>query len=235
MTDETVSASSSWQKIRRAHRVARFSPNVTLRRNGDLAVSADFVRMAGIAECTHASMFLAPDGLRAAIQFHSDEKDDDAFALSRDGGRQKSGLNRIIRAQALLTQSLVATALAREGGSACRLTPRKVDGRWVIDLAPCFERTLSQSGEIAIGATGIYRYRYGNDTVYIGRGNLRERLSQAERRGWEFDRIEYSLINDDAVERRWEAFWLDEFRRLHNRWPTYNRIAAAPFIAAKAG
>lgn len=234
MADEDLAPPSGWQKVRRTHRVARFSPNITLRRNGNLAVSADFVRMASIGDCTHASLFLAPDGLRMAIQFHSDETDNDSFILARDGGN-KSSLNRLISAKALLAQSPVASALAREGGSACRLPARKVDGRWVIDLAPCFERTLSQSGEITVGATGIYRYRNGNDTVYIGRGNLRDRLSQADRRGWDFDRIEYSIINDDAVERRWESFWLDEFRRAHNRWPTYNKIAAAPSIAARAG
>lgn len=234
MADGNVAPQSDWQKVRRTHRVARFSPSITLRRNGNLAISADFIRMAAIGDCTRASLFLSQDGLRLAIQFHDNEADDDSFFLSRDGGT-KSRLNRLIIPRALFAQSPAVAALAKEGGSACRLTPRKIDGRWVVDLAPCFERTLNQPGEIAAGTTGIYRYRYGNDTVYIGRGNLRERLSQSERRGWDFDRIEYSIINDDAVERRWEAFWLDEFRRVHNRWPTYNRIAAAVLTAAKAG
>lgn len=234
MADENLAPPSDWQKVRRTHRVARFSPSITLRRNGSLAVSADFARMAAIGDCTHASLFLAPDGLRLAIHFHANEADDDSFILARDGGN-KSSPNRLINARSLLAQSPVASALAKEGGSACRLPPRKADGRWIVDLAPCFERTLSQSGEIAVGATGIYRYRNGNDTVYIGRGNLRDRLSQVDRRGWEFDRIEYSALNDDAVERRWESFWLDEFRRRHNRWPTYNRIAAVSAVAAKAG
>lgn len=230
MADQTLAAEQEWKQVRRVYRAARFAPRVTIRRNGALAISSDFARMADIGKCTRASLYLSADGLRLGIRFHAEESDDNAFVLGHDGGAgaRKDGANRLITAPALLAQSASITALTREDARARQFEPKKdVAGRWVIDLAPCFERVLSQPGEIAVGLTGIYRYRNGNDTVYIGRGNFRDRLSAADRRGWEFDRIEYSILNDDAVERRWEAFWLDEYRRRHNRWPTYNKIAAA--------
>lgn len=229
MADDSIIASDEWRKVRRAHRAARFSPTVSVRRNGDMVVSADFVRMAGIADCTRVSLFLSADGFRLALKFHSDERDDDAFVLSRDGGARHAndrGLNRLITAKSLIEQSAQVSALRREDDRLRRFEPVKRDGMWVIQLAPCFESTLGQRGEIASSATGIYRYRLGDDVVYIGRGNLRTRMAQPERTQWAFDRVEYSVLNDDAAERRWEAFWLDAYREKVGSWPRYNRIAA---------
>lgn len=235
---ETVSSpTDNWRQLRRAHRTARFNPRISIRRNGVIAISSDFVRMTQIEKCTRASLFLSPDGFKLGMNFHTDEKDNDAFLLTRDGGgpAKTKSLNRIICASTLLSQSSVVAALAKEDARTRRYEPKKdIDGKWVVSLAPCFERTLSQSDEIATGETGIYRYRLGSETIYIGRGDLRRRFSLSERRAWDFDRIEYSILNDDAIEKRWESFWLDEYRERNHRWPVHNRIAAT-YTAAKAG
>lgn len=236
MADNQLTLESGWQKVRRVHRTARFAPQISIRRSGQIAVSSDFARMAAISTCSRASLFLSSDGLRLAISFHSDENDDDAFILARDGGRGTSGQNRVINAKSLVSQSPAILALTKEDARARRYEPQKDNaGRWIIHLAPCFERVLIQSDQIPIGSTGIYRYRSGQETIYIGRGNLRDRLASSDRRQWEFDRVEYSILNDDVVERRWESFWLDEYRQRNNRWPVYNRIAASPGVSTKAG
>lgn len=238
MADVEVASDSAWKKVRRVHRQARFAPQISIRRNGQIAISSDFARMAGISAYTHASLFLSSDGHKLAIAFHSDSKDDDAFVLARDGGANMStaGQNRVINSKSLLSLSPSIQALINEDARARRFEPQKdQSGRWVINLSPCFEKVLTQSDQIPAGATGIYRYRLGKETIYIGRGNIRERLSSPDRRSWEFDRIEYSILNDDVAERRWEMFWLDEYRQRNNRWPVYNRIAGASGVLAKTG
>lgn len=222
-----------WHQVRRKYRVARFSPHITFRRGGYIAISADFVRMANISDCTRASLFLSKDGFRLAIQFHSNENDDDGFTLAKDGGGAKSDIyrNRVICAVTLIKQSAVISSILREDKGARRYEPKKdINGRWIVNLIPCFERTLGQSDEVQAGITGIYRYRSSIDTVYIGRGNLRDRFADPARRTWDFNRIEYSVLNDDAAERRWESFWLDEYRRKNGRWPLYNQIGGSAVI-----
>lgn len=237
MADVKLTSDADWQKVRRVHRTARFAPQISIRRSGQLAVSSDFARMAAISNCTRASLFMSSDGHKLAISFHSDERDDDAFVLARDGGRRvTSGYHRVINAKSLVSQSPAILALTKEDARARRYEPQKdASGRWVIHLAPCFEMVLTQPDQIPQGSTGIYRYRSGLETIYIGRGNLRDRLALPERRTWEFDRVEYSILNDDVIERRWESFWLDEYRQRNNRWPVYNRIAATSGVSAKAG
>jgi hypothetical protein len=192
--------------------------------------------MADVSACTRASLYLSSDGHKLAISFHSDTSDDDAFLLARDGGKVSTGQNRVINAKSLVSQSPSILALSKEDARARRYEPQKDHaGRWILHLAPCFEMALTQSDQIPLGSTGIYRYRLGNETIYIGRGNLRDRIASPDRRSWEFDRVEYSILNDDVIERRWESFWLDEYRQRNNRWPVYNRIAGTSGVSAKAG
>lgn len=214
-----------WKKISRRWRAARFLPTISIRRNGFLAISADFVRMAKIEDCTRVTLFLAANGMRLGIQFHSDERDDDAFILGHDGGNRKS-LNRIVVAKTLITQSDLLRSLLNEDSRVRRFEPqRDENGRWIINLAPCFERRATEVAGLPKQGTGIYRYVRGQEVIYIGRGDLRNRAASQERKQWDFDVIEYSILNDEMAEKKWEAFWLNEFRRRNGVWPKYNKLA----------
>ena len=72
----------------------------------------------------------------------------------------------------------------------------KIEKCFFFTVAPCFECN-NESITIPEGATGIYRYRNSDDEViYIGRGNIRDRLRSPERKDWDIAKVEYSLIND---------------------------------------
>lgn len=216
-----------WVKVRRIAGPARFSPVITIRKNGVIAISSDFVRMANITPCTRASVFLSKDGLRLALHFHADESDDDAFILARDGGTSPKSPSRVINARALLSQSSTVSAMCRENDAIRRCVPVKIGSdRWSINLAPCFEREFASPSDVGT-SSGIYRYKLGDEIVYVGRGNLRERFAAPDRRSWTFDRIEFSILNDDVAERKWEAFWIDDFKSRTGRLPVYNRIGGS--------
>lgn len=225
MAESNMTSGGGWQKVRREYRVSRFAPVITIRRGGELAISADFVRLADIGECGRVSLFLSDDGFRLGLKFHNDAKDDDAFTMSRDGGGRQSGTGRLVTAGSLVRQSATINALLREARSQRRYEPQKGrDGIWVIHLAPCFERSASDPAEIERDATGIYRYRFGADVVYIGRGKICERARVFERREWTVSQIEYSILNDEDAERRWESHWLNDYRDRKGAWPIYNQI-----------
>jgi hypothetical protein len=73
-------------------------------------------------------------------------------------------------------------------------------------------------------ATGIYRYLFNGDIVYIGRGAIRSRLASNERSDWMFDKVEFSPLENQAEQERWESEWLEEYRSLNGFLPMYNRI-----------
>lgn len=59
-----------------------------------------------------------------------------------------------------------------------------------------------------VAATGIYRLvdKNGN-IVYISHGNIRDGVDHAIRQNWPFAAVEYSLLNNEKLEREWLAFW----------------------------
>lgn len=101
--------------------------------------------------------------------------------------------------------------------------------RWIIQLTPSFEFRYKRDdfSKIPGDAKGIYRYRDENgDIVYIGKGNMRRRLSEAGRVGWEFRIIEYSVIEAEAKQFNWENFWIEKFKQENNgRLPYYNKVS----------
>jgi hypothetical protein len=99
---------------------------------------------------------------------------------------------------------------------------------WAIELCPSFElRNARESANIPADAAGIYRYiRESGEIVYIGRGPVRNRLNSYGRTDWDFDVIEYSIVQDPDQQVRWEAFWIDKFKDMNGgRLPFYNRVA----------
>lgn len=222
MASQTLTPDTGWLQVRREVKPGKFIPYVKIRRTGDIYLSTDFVRTAGIVQCTRAAVYLSTDGYRIGFRFHNDE-DTDSFVLAKDGGSNRSSGSdgRVLQARLVKRSAIVAAAA--KAASETRYVPRKdVHGVWCIDVVPSFETTLD--GSIDRALSGIYRYRRGDDVVYIGRGVIAERMAAPERKEWQFDVIEYSLLNDDKAEAKWEAHWLNEFQAKHHRLPIYNRI-----------
>lgn len=241
MADASNTNNAGWTQIKRERPPLKFNPIITIRKSGDIGVNADFMRMADLEGKTRVALFFSADGRRLAFRFHSDENDRESFLLGQDGGRtdlnRKGG--RVIQIHVLRKQSALYAQIAKSGPEfARRLRPVQDGGLWVVSLAPCFETTYRPKGDLGREETGIYRYRLGGATVYIGRGKISQRIACPERQGWQFDTIEYSVLNNADAEAEWEARWLEDFRAENGRWPMYNSIGGirlAPHRQSEAG
>ena len=61
------------------------------------------------------------------------------------------------------------------------------------------------------------------------------RLNSAERQSWQFDVIEFSVIENPDQQLRWEAYWLDRYRDEHKgKLPIYNKVGGTRAGAANA-
>lgn len=236
MAKPNVPNESGWVQIRREGYSVSFNPTITLRPRGAIGFSADFVRMADIRDATHCEIFISANGRKMGFRF-LEEPTPDSFKMGSDGGANRKVekyANRVVQAKCLRDKSPIFLRLASMPESARRYEPKKdISGLWAINLVPCFENTYRLKGEIGSDATGIYRYRLGGETVYIGRGRFVERFGEGQRDDWQFDAIEYSILNDADEEARWESHWLELFREEHNRWPVYNRVSGLRAVIIK--
>ncbi len=90
-----------------------------------------------------------------------------------------------------------------------------------VELRAVMER-LWRSGEPVPVGYAVYRYIDGPDIVYIGQGEISERLREPRRRHWLFDYVEFTLVRTKTDGTALEHSLLEEHRDLFGRLPRYN-------------
>ena len=107
----------------------------------------------------------------------------------------------------------------------------KVGTGWGIKIPPSFERNITPEAitELSESARGIYQYLdHDGEVLYIGSGFIRKRFTEDPRRtDWGVARIEYSLLDDDESQFKWENYWQSKFREQNGKLPPLN-MAMAP-------
>lgn len=188
-----------------------------------IGFNAAFARVASLQPNMHVTISLDSESLRIGFEFH-DENRLNSFVLSKFGGTFQCA------SQGLAQKHVWIGGVTRLGPRNRRFSPKKEGKLWVIQLCPAFEERLwCESANISSDARGIYRYvRESGEVVYIGRGEIKKRLSQPERQNWDFDRIEFSVVADPDQQVKWEDYWIERFREANKgRLPIYNKISGS--------
>ena len=208
-----------WQVVKRPANIPSdlIIPLVSLRRS-DISFNNHFIRHAELSKYRYVTSFVMPNKYKLGFKFHNDATDINANKLQN---------SRIVAAGRLYKENSWLKAITKiEDDRLKRFEPKKnADGLWEIQVCPAFENSSKSKSEISADIKGIYQYRRNGEVVYIGRGNIRDRVSSPERKEWEFDTIEYSIIEDESEQGRWEGYWLDQYVKEHARLPLYNRIS----------
>lgn len=186
-----------------------------------------FARLAGLSG-KRGVLYSVDDELREiGFEFVANvDENEDAYAVENRG--RLSGFR--CTAHDLIAKKPWVRSVASQASNEVRsFTARKSGKMWVIRLMPSFESVVARqdSGLIPDDARGIYRYRDAKgEVVYIGKGVIRSRLTEPQRKGWEFRWIDFSIIAQEEDQFTWEAFWIDRFKEMNNgRLPYYNRQA----------
>ena len=155
-----------------------------------------------------------------------DANDPYAFAVCSDGGsKERSTNNYIIQCQHFLKDNKTLKKIALTKDKDDKVFPGFKSGKhWIINLAPMFEYDCYDSAEVNSDLKGIYRYLDKEEVIYIGKGNIRERLQSTERAGWNYDKIEYSVIEKEDDRSHWEDFYISKFFSINGALPRYNKV-----------
>jgi hypothetical protein len=192
--------------------------------------NANFVRQAELDPELRVTVYVNSDARKLGFEFHKEDKAN-SFSLSSASsakkGEKRKGIQcasrGIVRKYSWIESVTKLTAKNR------RFNPKKEGKKWVIQLCPAFEtRKARESDDIPSEARGIYRYvREDGKIVYIGRGDIRSRLKSPEREDWDFDTIEYSLIENPDEQVRWEDYWIEKYKGDNGDLPFYNSVSGA--------
>lgn len=183
-----------------------------------------FVKEANLQKFNKVKIYIDDENFRIGFRFHNSD-DPHSHALFSDN---PSNNTKATSATQLIKQYRFIKKISELENVLDRQFEVNRDTQdksfWVAQLCPAFEHTASSESDLK-NLKGIYRYkRADGEVVYIGKGNILSRLSSPERKEWDFDKIEYSIINNPAEQSRWERYWLDKFKELESRLPFYNKI-----------
>jgi hypothetical protein len=199
--------------------------------NSHFAFNAAFVRLAELEPAIRTTVYVDAERRRIGFEFHAEDRPN-SFVMSASSADKKGEKRRALQCSATGTVRKYPWiyAVTKEQAKTRRFTPKKEGGKWVIQLCPAFEeRRARESQDIPNEATGIYRYmREGGEIVYIGRGPVKSRLQSPERKDWDFDVVEYSVITNPDDQVKWEDYWIEKFKE-HNKGelPFYNKVSGS--------
>ncbi len=215
----------AFQKIKREDQmVARKQQYITLREN-TVAFNSVFFREAKLDKFTHINVLVDPENYQMGFKFHNDSTDDDSLTLYTDSTSKN---NRNISARQIYKKYQWIDKISKLPNNTLKRfkpTYNNIEKMWIISLVPSFEYSAKRK-DVPNNISGIYRYKKGNDVVYVGRGEIRSRANSPERKNWIFDTIEYSIIEDNKKQAKYEAYWIDVYSRETGALPIYNKISA---------
>jgi hypothetical protein len=194
-----------------------------------IAFNATFTRMAEITTRHRVIIYADPEYLRLGFEFLTDDKPNSlalSQASSEKKGEKRTGL--FCSAAGVINQYPWVKSVTKLSPKDRRFyDPKKESKLWIIELCPAFEvRNARESTNIPSDAVGIYRYvRENGEVVYIGRGDIKKRLASPDRKDWDFDLVEYSIVKNPDQQIKWETYWIEKFQTANGRIPFYNKVS----------
>lgn len=208
----------------RADSIARDqTPRISIRKQ-HVGFNEAFVKEAVLQTFKKVQIAIDEENFRIGFEFHN-SNDPNSLALFSDN---PSNRTKACSAVQLIRQYKFIKKISELQNHLDRQFKVEKDiqkkGFWIAQLCPAFEHTTSSESDLR-GLKGVYRYkRSDGSVVYIGRGNILSRFNAQDRKEWDFDIVEYSIINNPDEQSKWETYWLDKFAEEDGRRPFYNKI-----------
>lgn len=195
-----------------------------------ISFNSMFTKIAEIDNSYRVTIYADPDNLKLGFEFDKDPKPN-SLSLSQASSARKGEKRKGVfcSAQGIINKYPWVASITKLLTQDRRFyDPKKEGEKWTIQLCPAFEEKKARETEsIPSNITGIYRYlREDGEVVYIGRGEVNSRLKSPERKDWDFDSIEYSVLINPDLQVKWEAYWLEKFKEHNNgKIPFYNKVS----------
>lgn len=216
----------AWEVIQREDKFQGSNKPFISIADSHISFNAMFTRQARLETRKFVIIHADSENFKLGFEFCDEEKPN-SLKLSKNVGRP--GL--FCSAKGILPKYPWLNAVTKLDRVQDRRFDPVQEGRlWAIQICPAFElRRDRNSQDIPSGLCGIYRYlRESGQVVYIGRGNIRGRLTCPERKDWDFDTIEYSKISDPDKQVSWEYYWLQKHKEINNgSLPFYNKVSGS--------
>lgn len=198
--------------------------------NGSFLFNSHFVRTAELKKYSRVTVYIDEEKYKIGFDFHNNEEERNSFTLQVREGNAHIKANEIIFNTPFIKKVM---QLRNKIDRRFSVVFDRAEKLYIVYISPIFENEVFDKKEIPSGITGIYRYLDGDEVVYIGRGRIKSRLNEPERKDWKFNKIQYSVIEDDEKQIEWETYWIKRYKEdSGGKLPFYNKIEGQKQINA---
>lgn len=220
-----------WELVVRTDSLKKSEDPIVSIRTAHIAFNVTLCKKAGVQTGKRVKIWADPENLKLGFEIVEGSDKENSFSLSQSSpdpkGKKFSGF--FCSGSGIYKKYSWVKTIANARSSMQNQFPASKEGKyWVIQLCPGFEKSAKSDKEILSKAVGVYRYLRNGEVVYIGRGPVRGRLQEAQRKDWNFDTIEYSIVKTPEEQKKWEDYWIRKHEEENNgNLPTYNKIRAS--------
>jgi hypothetical protein len=193
-----------------------------------ICFSGPFVRLANIDNHYRTTIYTDIETLHLGFEFHLESRAY-SLALNFDPKSENKKTGLVCSAFGVASKYEWVNAVTKLPPVNRRFFPKKEGKLWTIQIRPSFEKSYTrEANNIPKQDNGVYRYiGKNNEVVYIGRGNILRRLKSKDRQSWDFEVVEYSVIDDKKEQVFRESYWLSKYIESNGSLPLYNKVSGA--------
>ena len=196
-----------------------------------ISLSAAFIKKFGLVKSKRIKFFVDEDDIYSlGFKFFVTENEPNTLSLMATGRSKGGSAGFTVKAQELFSKNPVIKGISKLTNKKDRTFEVAYDKKkdiFSVLFRPNFEFAVSwlDKNKIQENLKGIYRYQDKfNQTIYIGKGNIKSRANSPERDEWGVKTIEYSVILDDEKCYYWENYYLEDFVSKNGVKPSFNVI-----------
>ena len=185
--------------------------------------SSVFSKLSELEKYPYVEYFVEEDNRKIAFKFHKEPITRDCYIVNKSSNYRSAALEVMNR------YPWVDKVAQAQNSDDRKFVALKLQGMWVIQLSPSFEISVdrSNSPKGLPEQSGIYQYvNDKGDIVYIGKGNIKQRHMDRQRKDWIYSKVEYSIVDGDEAQYEWESYWLEKYKEKNDGYlPYYNKVS----------
>ena len=202
-----------------------FEEYITINKSGKgIRFSAEFCKRNNLKNHKYVQFYTFTENEFKFAVIFSEEQTEGSFVLNKNG--QRSSFNGLcVNANSFVKNTPVLKHNSKESAVSYELSFDKEYNAYYFNILPSFEQRTTNVKNIHPELKGIYRLRDCEDNIiYIGKGNIKDRVKSHIEKDWDITTIEYSEVDDPILRSDSETIHLRNFEKNYMRKPLHNII-----------
>ena len=204
------------------HNYKEFEHFVTIMKgHRGLLFCSSFIKKYNLCKARSIVFYTFPDDeYKFAFEFFNEDNVRGSFPVRN----ADKSITKLVQSLAFVNKIPVLKAITQTEKKSFEIFYDEDEKCFYFRVVPAFEN-ISEPSNIPEGISGIYRYRNSEgEVIYIGKGNIKNRLKSSERNNWGIQKVEYSIIHSEVERSTYESYHIREFSEKNGRKPIYNLI-----------